>query len=440
MRYINTSHNCVTDFKGAVMNVVSPDGSLFLPESIPVIPKALFNNIEAMSLKEIAYVVVSELLGSDLSHSDIKNIVDRTFTFPLPYVDLDSATRIMELFHGPTMAFKDISTRFIVEYFACTHKSTSRQFVGVAATTGNTGVAIADAFRSHPDLKSVVLFPRGFLNRMRRIAVAHAGKNIYPVEVEGTIAQCKQLIQQAVADPEIASRMMLVCTNTKNYLRIVPQVAVFFYAYARLKAEDRAGDGMDVTIPSACLSNAVAAVIAKRLGLPIGHIYLGTNSNDDIERVLAGQLPFDRVHATSRTTLAKAMDAGYPTNLGRLLDLYRCNLDALRADITAVAITDEEIAETVNSTIDRFGYMPDPHTAVAICAMGKNKLPPDRVNIVMATAHPSKSLADMTTITGRAVELPLQMTRFMASGHPGDSVARIAPTYPAFRKFLLNLK
>lgn len=426
------------------MNAIAPDGTLYMPETIPAIPRAFFNNIAEMSLQEIAYVVVSALLGSDTRHQVIKNVVDKAFTFPLPIVTLNDGTEVMELFHGPTMAYKDISTRFLAEYVENEHKPTSRPFVGVVATTGNTGVAIADAFSSHPDKKIVVMFPRGFLNRMRRNAVAYAGSNVYPLEVEGTISQCKKLIADAMADHSIAERMMLVCANTKNILRIVPQVAIFFHAYSRLKALGKKADGMTVAIPSACLSNVVAAVVAKRLGLPIGKIVAATNINDDFARFVNGELPLERIHSASRPTLAKAMDAGYPTNIMRLMALYDNNLEALRQEIVPVAVSDEEIVETVNVILSQKNYLVDPHTAVAMHALETLPHEDDEpARLVLATAHPSKSLDVMTEITGKAMELPLQMTRFMgsASGHSNQprTITRIAPTYPAFRKFLMGL-
>lgn len=438
MRYINTSRNSVTDLKGAIMHPMAPDGTLYLPESMPVLPQAFFNNISGMSLQEIAYVVVSALLGTDTEHSEIKRMVDRSFSFPIPLVRLPDGTQVVELFHGPTMAFKDVSVRFMAEYVESRHKKSSRTFVGIVATTGNTGVAVSNAFAKYPDQKMVVMFPRGCMNRLRRNIMSRAGGNVFPVEVEGSIGQCKKLIEQAMADQQIAERMMAVCANTKNFLRIVPQVAVFFHTYARLKSQGVNADGMTVAIPSACLSNLLSAVVAKRLGLPIGRIVAATNSNDDFVRVVNGEIGIDRVHSNSRSTLAPAMDSGYPTNLLRLLAMYDNDLDALRRDIVPVAVSDDEIVAAVRSAEERLGYLIDPHTAVAMSALAR-VADDGSSRVVLATAHPSKSLDVMTEITGRAMELPLQMTRLMGGAEPHRSIPRMAPTYPAFKKFLLSL-
>lgn len=420
------------------MHSVAPDGTLYLPESIPVIPNALFNNIAGMSLQEIAYVVVSALLGSDIDHVLIKQMVDKSFNFPIPMVQLPDGDNIVELFHGPTMAFKDISARFMAQYVESMHKKSSRTFVGMVATTGNTGVAVSNAFAEYPEQKMVVMFPRGHMNRIRRNIMNRSGHNIFPVEVEGTITQCKKLIEQAMADQQIAQRMMAVCANTKNFLRIVPQVAIFFYAYARLEAMGKDARGMTVAIPSACLSSVLSAVVAKRLGLPIGKIVAATNSNDDFVRVVNGEIPIERVHSNSRPTLAQAMDSGYPTNILRLLALYNNDISALRNDIVAVSVSDDEIVDTVRETASTRGYLPDPHTAVAMRALaGIERDGSERV--ILATAHPSKSLAVMTEITGRAMELPLQLTRLMDTRIPAGNVPRIAPTYPAFKKFLMTI-
>ncbi len=444
MRYISTSDSAVTDLKGAVLNCKAPDGALYLPESLPVIPKAYFNNIQEMSLREIAYVVVSSLLGSDADMATLKRVVDETFNYPIPLTDVAPQVSVLELYHGPTMAFKDTGARFLAEFSKqFRDRSGLRKIVAIGATTGNTGIAIAHAYSRVNGNIVVILFPQGVLNRNQLSAINAAGPHIHPIEVGGNIAQCKQMVTEALADTSLSKIFQPVCFNTANYLRIVPQVVFFFHAYAQLKARRGHSGPFNVAIPCGCLSNLAAAVIAKRMGCPIGRIVAGCNANDDFVRVLNGELNPQRLHPNSRPTLAAAMDSGSPTNMSRLLKLYDNNLEAMRSDITAMSISDDEIASTIRAAIDAVEFTPDPHTAVAlgavVRAMDYGEINPSEPAVVLATAHPAKSLRTMTEITGRSIELPLQLTRFMQVGSQRKPCIKIPPTYQALKKYLTNL-
>lgn len=440
MRYISTSDQSITDLRGAIMHCMAPDGSLYLPEMLPVIPKAYFNNIQEMSLQEIAFVVVSTLLGSDVDTNALKHIVDMSFNFPMPVYPLANNLDILELFHGPTMAFKDAGARFLAYFVSQFHKSNSRRPMGLVATTGNTGAAIANAFMRHKDKHVAILFPRGAMSRAQLAQIAIKSPNIHVIEVSGNISQCKEIIRTAMSDQSLAERMMPVCVNTNNFLRIVPQVVFFFHAYAMLKNIHGHADGFTVSIPCGCLSNLTAAVIAKRIGCPIGKIVAGCNANDDFVRVLEGELPPEKVHINNRPTLARAMDSGAPTNLRRILHLYNNDIEAIREDITGISLSDDDIADTINGTFARRGYLTDPHTAVALGALSRSGIDYSYAPaVVLATAHPAKSLDTMTAITGRSVELPLQLTRFMTDPHSRQMPVKIPPTYPALKKYLFSI-
>ena len=436
MRYISTNGKSTAELNEAVVHCFAPDGGLYLPESISRLPRAYFNNIQEMNLREIAYVVVTTLMGAQVEAARLKAVVDGTFSFPLPLRPLRHCLDVLELFDGPTLAFKDISAKFIAELVSRSVPSGGKHRVGLVATTGNTGAAIANAFAHNKDQHVVVLFPRGALSRSQQAQFTTLGANIHAVEVSGSICQCKQMVRDAVDDPELARLSLPICLNTHNILRIIPQVVFFFHAYSRLKARGEAADGFTVAIPCANLSNLVAAVIAKRMGLPIGRIVAGCTSNDDLVRVVSGELPPGRVNTSSRPTLARAMDAGYPTNIGRLLALYGGSLDDLRRDIVAVSVSDMEISRTINDELARSGYMADPHTAVALRALELSGVDRAAPAVVLATAHPAKSLDTMTAVTGRAIELPLQLTRFMARG---AQPVKMPPTYHALRKYLMNI-
>lgn len=386
-----------------------------------------------MSLREIAYVVTTSLLGNDVNPVSLKKIVDDTFIYNVPVKNLDKNIDVMELFEGPTMAFKDFSAQFVAN-FVKQDKSTGLPRVAMVATTGNTGAAIANAFARHVGRHVVVLFPSGALNRSQLSQFTTLGPTVHAIEVGGDIGKCKKLVRDALNDDSLDSMMRIINVNTCNYLRLVPQVAMFMYAYSRISHLYGESARFVPVIPCGNLSSLASAVIAERMGLPISRIIAGCTANDDLVRVLSGELSPEKVNVASRATLAKAMDSGYPTNLGRVLRLYDFDISSARRGIEAHSVSDAEIASVIRRFADR-GYMADPHTAVALGALEKSTLSPDCRYMVFATAHPAKSLDTMTDITGRAIELPLQMTRFMNKGNPPR---KIPPTYAALRKFLIS--
>lgn len=433
MKYISTSGKHTTDLKGVISNCFAPDGSLYLPERLPVIPRALFNNIEEMTLRDIAYVVVTTLLGGDVTPVALKHVVDDTFIYNVPFVSLSDGTDVMELFGGPTMAFKDFSAQFVANFIKQGAPG-GLPSVAIVATTGNTGAAVANAFARHSGRHVVVLYPHGALNRSQLMQFTTLGSSVHSLEVGGDIGRCKQMVRQAMADAELGESMRLICVNTANYLRLVPQVVLFFYAYARLKKMYGRADGFSPAIPCGNLSMLASAVIASRIGLPMGPIVAGCNANDDLVRVLSGELSPEKVNVSSRPTLAKAMDSGFPTNLARVLTLYDDDVAAAAAHIKAYAVSDAEISAIIREEADA-GYMVDPHTAVAIGALRKASGTQPGRPVVFATAHPAKSLDIITDITGKAIDMPLQLTKFMTRG---VAPIKLAPSYPALRKFLLS--
>ena len=433
MRYVSTTGKYSADLRGAAANCFAPDGSLYIPERIPVIPRALFNNIEEMKMAEIAYVVVTSLLGDDISPTELKRVVDATFRHDFPVKHLAENMEVIELFDGPTMAFKDISAHFMANLMDPAVDVDGKPRVALVATTGNTGAAVANAIAPHKGLHVAVLFPKGALNRRQQAQFTTLGPRVHAIEVAGDISRCKQMVREAMADETLAQSITTSCLNTSNYLRIVPQVVVFFYAYSRLKAKfgaDRAR-GFSPAIPCGNLSSLLSAVIAKRLGLPMGKILAGVSANDDLVRVLAGELAPDKVNSNSRATLAKAMDSGFPTNLRRILALYGNDIVRMGDDMAAFSISDDEIADIIRR-YEGAGYVADPHTAVAIGAAERGA----GQRMVFATAHPAKSLDTMTAITGRSFELPLQLTRFMTKP---EAPVKLPPSYAALRKYLLKI-
>lgn len=433
MRHVTTDTKHTATLAEAAVNCYAGDGALYMPERVPALPKAYFNNIEQMTLPEIAYVVMSSLLGTDANPRMLKDIVDTTFNFPLPLVDSPAGGNIsfLELFHGPTLAFKDFGTRFMAEFLNKVI-APGRKMSILTATTGNTGAAIAHAFRNISNADIYILYPRGVPDRFQHAMFSAPGNNSIPVEVSGDIGKCKEMVRRAVEELNGGDRLF-ISANSVNILRILPQVVFYFQTYARLRSLDRAtADGFTVAVPCGNLSNLTSAIIARQMGLPMGRIIAACDSNDDFVRMCRGTLSPADFNTSARPTLARAMDTGFPSNLNRVLWLCGNDISRISDYVTAESVSDREIAATIIDEQQR-GYTVDPHTAVALAAA--RRLAPEGKCVVMATAHPAKSLDRMTAITGRSVELPLQLTRFMSKPRPA---VRLAPSFAALGKLLAN--
>ena len=432
MQYVSTNRNETTDLKGVVSHCYAGDGSLYIPSVLPRLPQAFFNNISEMTTTEIAFVVLSTLLGDAVDAVKVKQAVEYAFSAPIGTRHLSPTRSVQELFAGPTLAFKDYSAMFMSAILPQIIDA-SRHVTVVTASTGNTGAAIANAFSGKDNVDVFVLFPYGSMKRNDLAQFAALAGNIHPLEVMGNISDCKTLAREAILDKNLEEKTCVISGNTNNILRILPQVVFFFEAYARSSVAG-AKHKFSVSIPCGNLSNLTAAVFARQMGLPINHIIAGCNANDDFVRVLKGDLSPERVNRTSRPTLARAMDSGYPTNLPRLIALYGGDITKAADDIKAYSVCDDEIKVAINSIYDTYDYQCDPHTAVAAAA-ARMFAEDDEHITVLATAHPAKSLNVMTSITGRAVELPLQLTRFMAKP---KSPQKLAPTYQALKKNILT--
>lgn len=437
MRYVSTETHLAASFEQAVTQCYAPDSGLYLPEPLPLIPRAYFNNIEEMSLREIAYVVATAFLSGITPPHVVKQVVDDTFDFPIPLVGLDGCgtpVRILELFGGPTLAFKDISARFMARYLHAVPRPRRRDIALVVATTGNTGAAIARAFDRVEGVQVIVLYPRGAMSPSEVARFADTAPNVHALEVAGDIDMCKHMVRGAVTDHDLTERIPVISGNTNNIIRLLPQIVYFFHAYARLRGKEREADGFTLAIPCGNLSNLTSAVMAKRMGLPVGRIVAGCNANDSLARLLAGETP--DTHAPARRTLARAMDLGYPTNLPRLRALYGGSTKAICADITAASVSDGDIARTIREVADSTGYLMDPHTAVAYAALTRTDTGPHPA-VVLATAHPAKSPDQMEAITGLRPEPPARTRCCEIS--TGARAVKIAPTLPALKKFILSL-
>lgn len=416
----------------AVNRCVAADGGMFMPQYIPAIPRAFFNNIAEMSFRDIAFVVLSTLLQGDIEPGRLKAIVDESFSFDIPVRRLGDKVWVMELFGGPTLTFKDFGARFMARLMRHLDSRADAPVRNVVvATTGNTGAAAANGFYRLDGINVTVLYPKGCLSRQQIAQFTALGENIHPVEVLGTVEDCKRLVQQAIADPSMA-HLNITGANSINIARLLPQVAFSFYGYSRLVAAGvRDADHAIYAMPCGNLSNLVATAMAGKMGLPVGHIIGATNANDQLAPLLAGA-PADAPHTEPQHTLAPSIDMSHPSGWPRLDSLYGGDTAAMRRDISTAAVSDAEIAATIQRCRADYGYTPDPHTAVAIAAA--ERYPGEAPRIVFGTGHPAKHLDIMTRITGAMIDLPVQLNSFMTQRRHS---AIIPPTLPALKKQMM---
>lgn len=418
-------------FPDTIANGMAEDGGLFMPQTMPSLPKAFFKNIAEMSLQEIAYVVCNTLLDGLLSSAEIKRLVDEALDFPVPLKELKSRPGIyvLELFHGPTLSFKDFGARFMARLLPMLLPRRGKRTV-LLATSGDSGGALADAFRNDPDTEVFVLYPRGELSRVQ-IAMFSGMENVTGIEIGGTFDDCQALVKQALLDKELNARIPLTSGNSINLARQFPSIIYYFHAYAR--ALERRPDAMNVTVGVPCgnLGNLSAALMAKKMGLPVKRFVGANNANDTfVEYLQTGGLRPRR----ALVTLARAMDVGNPSNLARIIDLYGGNLEEIRRDVGGVAFSDREIVQTIREIYNAEGYLLGPQSATACRALGSSAGPHD-TGVVLATGHPAKFPEAVMEAIGRMEPFPDSLPGLSLAGNMS---VKIPPTPAALSRIILQ--
>ena len=374
MQYYSTSGNAPkASLQEAVVKGLAPDKGLYMPERIPTIPKAFFNNIGEMSLQDIAYVVANTLFGDDIESETLKNIVNDTLNFDIPLVHVADNKYSLELFHGPTLAFKDVGARFMARLLGYFNKKNGTKDVNVlVATSGDTGSAVANGFLGVSGVKVFVLYPKGKVSKIQEAQFTTLGENITALEISGTFDDCQALVKNAFMDAELNEKLQLTSANSINVARFLPQMFYYFYAYAQLAKMGKPLDNIVVSVPSGNFGNITAGLIGKKMGLPIKRFIAANNRNDIFYQYL---LSGEYNPRPSIATIANAMDVGAPSNFARILDLYGNSHETISKEISGCTYTDEQISETLKDTYNKTGYLLDPHGAVGYRSLleGLNK-------------------------------------------------------------------
>ena len=416
----------------AVVKGLAEDKGLYMPENIKPLPKEFFDNIDNMSVQEIAYTVADAFFGEDVDADSLKKIVYDTLAFDCPVVPVSDNIYTLELFHGPTLAFKDVGARFmarLLQYFLKKENNGSEVNV-LVATSGDTGSAVANGFLGVDGIKVYVLYPKGKVSPIQECQFTTLGKNITAIEVDGVFDDCQALVKSAFMDADLNAHMKLTSANSINVARFLPQAFYYFYAYAQMKKLGKA-DQMVMCVPSGNFGNICAALFGHRMGLPIKRFVAANNAND----IFYNYLQTGKYNPQpSKATLANAMDVGDPSNFARIYDLYKGDHKAITSLISGATYKDEQIRDTMRQCHKETGYVLDPHGACGYQAL-KDLLQPGEYGVFCETAHPAKFKEKVDDILSTDIEIPARLQAFMKGTKQSVEMSK---DFADFKAYLLK--
>ena len=432
MKYYSTNGKALdATLEEAVVRGLASDKGLYMPRQIKPLSQSFYDEIETLSFPEIAYKVADAFFGEDVPAETLKQIVYDTLNFDVPAVKVKDNIYSLELFHGPTLAFKDVGGRFMARllgYFI--RKEGKKQVNVLVATSGDTGSAVANGFLGVEGIHVYVLYPKGKVSEIQEKQFTPLGRNITAVEVDGTFDDCQALVKNAFMDKEFNEHMQLTSANSINVARFLPQAFYYFYAYAQMKKIGKA-DNLVVCVPSGNFGNITAGLLGKRMGLPIKRFIAANNRNDIFYQYLKTGEYCPR---PSVATIANAMDVGDPSNFARVLDLYEGSHDAIASEISGETYTDEQIRETVQKVYEETGYLLDPHVACGYRALAE-ELKEGEVGLFLETAHPAKFLQTVESIIGVEVKIPEKLQAFMKGTKQSVPMSK---DFAAFKAYLMK--
>ncbi|WP_319504064.1 threonine synthase [Bacteroides graminisolvens] len=435
MKYYSTNKQSQSvSLQEAVVKGLASDRGLFMPEAIKALPSSFYDHIENLSFQEIAYRVADAFFGEDIPADTLKDIVYDTLNFDVPLVKVEENIYSLELFHGPTLAFKDVGGRFMARLLSYFIRKEGQKDVNVlVATSGDTGSAVANGFLGVEGIHVYVLYPKGKVSEIQEKQFTTLGQNITALEVDGTFDDCQALVKSAFMDKELNDHLLLTSANSINVARFLPQAFYYFYAYAQLKKMGQADNKkVVVCVPSGNFGNITAGLFGKQMGLPVSRFIAANNKNDIFYQYLQTGKYNPR---PSVATIANAMDVGDPSNFARVLDLYKESHEAICRDISGTTYTDEQIRETVKTTYQQTGYLLDPHGACGFRAL-KEGLKEGETGVFLETAHPAKFLETVESIIENKVTIPAKLQEFMKGEKQSLPLSK---EFADFKAYLLKL-
>jgi threonine synthase len=425
MRYYSLNNSSpLSSFKKAVQNGIAPDRGLYFPEKITPISEDFINNINDYSNEEIAYEVIKQFIGDEIPTNILKEIIKKTISFDFPVVNLDDNIGSLELFHGPTMAFKDVGARFMSQCLEYFNQNKNEEITVLVATSGDTGGAVANGFLNAKGVQVVILYPKGKVSEIQEKQLTTLGNNITALEVDGVFDDCQEMVKSAFLDKNISRN--LTSANSINVARWMPQMFYFFFAYKQISKKYK---DIIFSVPSGNFGNICAGLLAQKLGLPIKHFVASTNINDTVPKYLINGVYDPK---PSKATISNAMDVGNPSNFIRIQELFNKNLSRLKKSFSSYSFSDDETKIMMKSIYDKFNYISEPHGAIGYLGLKKHGLKTNEFGIFLETAHPVKFLDVVEETLTVNVEIPPQIKEVMSK----EKVSILISNYQDLKNFL----
>lgn len=416
-------------FKNAVINGIAPDKGLYFPEQIVPLPDSFFDNIENLTNIEIAHTAISQFVSDDIPDKALREILNEVLDFDFPVVDIEENVATLELFHGPTMAFKDVGARFMAHCLGYFSNKKSKEVTVLVATSGDTGGAVANGFLGVDGVKVVILYPSGKVSDIQERQLTTLGQNITALEVDGTFDDCQKMVKNAFLDEDLLESMKLTSANSINVARWLPQLFYFLFTYKQLKSKNKE---LVFSVPSGNFGNICAGMVAQRLGMPVKHFVAATNVNDTVPEFMnTGK--YDPKPSTA--TISNAMDVGDPSNFVRIRHLYQDDFKALERNLSSFSFTDNATKEAMLKIYQASGYISDPHGAVGYLGLKKYQdTNPNTYGIFLETAHPVKFLDVVEETLGLSLSIPQQIQGVMGKEKKSIKINE----YSKLKQFLSN--
>lgn len=432
MLYYSTNNTTgeKVDFREATIRGQARDKGLYFPESIPRLPHDFIDNLETYSKEEIAFIAIKDFVGDVIAESELKRIVAETVNFDFPLVEITNRIYSLELFHGPTLAFKDVGARFMSRCLGYFVKDINKEVTVLVATSGDTGGAVASGFYDVEGVKVVILYPSGKVSSVQELQLTTSGKNITAIEVDGNFDDCQQMVKEAFADEQLNQQVFLTSANSINVARWLPQQFYYFYACQQWKNQNT--DPV-VCVPSGNFGNICAGMVAYLASLPIKHFVAAVNANDAVHKYIqTGK--YESQQAVP--TLSNAMDVGNPSNFIRMLELFQHEYPAIRNIVSTYSINDDATKQTLRRVYDKHDYLLDPHGAVAYAALDRylNSHPSNK-GILLETAHPVKFYDAVEPLIGQKVDVPAAIQEIMGKE---KNCVKMGNKYRFLKEFLLS--
>jgi len=398
--YSTNNKENIVELREAVLNAFPPDRGLYFPVSIEKLPKEFIESIESYSFQEIAYRVSKHLFNGYIPDKEVMSIVDAAFNFPVPLVKINNNISVLELFHGPSLAFKDFGARFMAELMSYFLKNSNQRRTILVATSGDTGGAVASGFYGVDNIDVIILYPSGKVSELQEKQLCTWGNNIKAIEIDGVFDDCQALVKEAFLDEDLRKKYVFSSANSINIARLIPQSFYYFEAYKRAKSKS---NEVCISVPSGNFGNLTAGLLAKRMGLPIHKFIAATNIN----RTFTDYIDSGVYRATpSKASISNAMDVGNPSNFPRILELYCSTWNMIKDDIESYSYTDEETKTCIKSVYNEYNYILDPHAAVAYLAAEKYLSANNGHCTILETAHPAKFLKTVEECISTKLDIP----------------------------------